>query len=317
MPSPLALLPLLLISAGAAPSPLPAGLCEASGAAFVGEALFVVDDDRPHTLFRLRRDPSTPGALVADGTVPLADGGPDDLEGLTPLRDALVATGSFGRSRTCKVRPERARLLLWPAARPTEARARELPHLAEALQSERACLEALFVTPPPEGAAGLCRVLVEAERGANRQSCPTLNVEAIVADPAGALWLGLRRPLLDGRAVLVRVAPGASLLRFDAVATLSLGRRGLRDAAVDGGNLLLLAGPVDDGPELFTLESVPLTALVPGAALTPASKGRSLPRGAEALAPAPDGLWVLTDGGRVDKDDAACRTPPVSLLLER
>ncbi len=321
MPSPSLLCPLLLISLGAteptAPAPLPPGLCEASGAVFSGETLLVVDDDRPRTLFRLRRDPATPGALLLDGTIPLPDGGPDDLEGLTRLGDTLVATGSFGRSRKCKDRPERARLLLWPAARPADAHPRALPALAAALQREPDCLAALFVAPPPAGADALCRRLVEAERGANQQSCPTLNVEAIVADGASRLWLGLRRPLLDGRAVLLRVATGADRVRFDAVATVSLGPRGLRDAAVDGATLLLLAGPVEDGPELFTLEALPLDALVPGATLTPASKGRTLPRGAEAIAPAADGIWLLTDGGRDDKDDLRCRTPPLSLRLDR
>ena len=77
-----------------------------------------------------------------------------------------------------------------------------------------------------------------------------LNIEALTTTPDGQLLLGLRNPLLSGRAIILKlgnpdIALGGGVPIFTNAYTVDLGRRGLRAMARRGERYLLLAGPID------------------------------------------------------------------------
>lgn len=164
-----------------------------------------------------------------------------------------------------------------------------------------------------------CAAFAQHDESANqrRDACENaFNIEGAAASPdehgVRRLWLGLRSPTLDGKALLLRWKPGDAL-RFDGIARVDLGeRRGVRDLAWAKDRLWLLAGPVADSTGVaFALESAPVATLASGAALA-AKVAQSVPEQAEGLAIFPDArrAGIVTDGAQGDASDAACRVAP-------
>lgn len=79
-----------------------------------------------------------------------------------------------------------------------------------------------------------------------------MNMEAMTASPDGGLWIGLRSPLHEGRAVLVFIGnpnelPRGGRARIDRVEFLDLGGLGARGLTFDRGEYLIAAGPASKG----------------------------------------------------------------------
>lgn len=79
-----------------------------------------------------------------------------------------------------------------------------------------------------------------------------MNMEAMTASPDGGLWIGLRSPLHEERAVLVLIGnpnelPRGGRARIDRVEFLDLGGLGARGLTFDRGDYLIAGGPASKG----------------------------------------------------------------------
>jgi len=338
---PLVVLALGLLGAAAPTAPVPATevlgrapLCEASGAAFVpcaaagGRCLLVADNEREHELYLfdvdgVRLGNQRPVALRAPdgGNAAVRDAAIKDAEGLALLGDRVVVLGSHSRRSWTNAKPcslDAERLALGVFARAGDdalvGTPRRTEQAAWTASLERAACASRLVRSGSALAAAVCDAIADGQAHAleNRDACARgVNFEG-VAVLGASIWLGLRGPTVDGRAVLLRLA-GDGDLGFDAVATLDLGGDGVRDLTVAGGSLWILAGPSPDVMSRGSLWRVPAAAVVDGAALRPTRVLASLPPFSEAIALEPDGrgAFVLVDGdGSEGPGDAnGCPTP--------
>lgn len=178
-----------------------------------------------------------------------------DVESLLRVGDQLWVVGSFSRNKECKVRPERRQIQIFqPSAFSTSALQSPLPPpqilkvaapnsddtaaWATLESSIDACKTGLF--SPPDLGTAVCTAIVAATQ--QQSPCGTLNIEGAVA-LQGRVWLGLRAPLVDQKAVMLRVAPG-NALRFDEVQLLDLKGQGIRELGVEKEMLYGIAGDV-------------------------------------------------------------------------
>jgi hypothetical protein len=139
-------------------------------------------------------------------------------------------------------------------------------------------------TTPDLTACGPCRDarLVAPNKGG-------LNVEGAV-EVGGKLWLGLRAPLVDGKALLVETDEGKAIRTVP----VDLGGQGVRELVPWKGGVLVIAGPVDDAYTehalwwLATMEAAPKRLAV------------TLPPHTEGLVVAEDGtgIWVSDGDGK-------------------
>ena len=209
------------------------GVYEPSGLVVLADGTVLVtedEEDRPFTLGVLDPDgagwssetPLDPGALL------------DDLEGLAVDPAGLVyAIGSHSRTEEGRSRPERERLARFSVEDGKISDLRVVSDLA-----------------PRLGAAALGLPETEAEARL-RVLRPGLDVEALVWDGGGqGLLLGLRSPLVDGRAVILPL--GNLEAAFAGAGPAEVGERILLDLAGDGirslaadpaGGYLLVSGP--------------------------------------------------------------------------
>jgi hypothetical protein len=163
-----------------------------------------------------------------------------------------------------------------------------------------------------------CDAFAANDENANQQrdACEAaFNIEGAASIPGSdgvrRLWLGLRGPTLDGKALLLRWKAGDAL-RFDGIASVDLGeQRGVRDMAWAKDRLWLLGGPTADSTGVaFALESAPVASLESGAQLA-AKLAQPVAEQAEGLAIFPDGrrAAIVTDGVQGDAAGAACMVP--------
>ncbi len=305
-------------------------LCEPSAALTLDDgALLVADNEgRPAK----KRDPAMPTLWV----VPLADGAPTeprpvrreesklDAEALVRLGDELWIVGSGSRDKACERKPGRWRIEVGrPAAFTAEGLGAMATERVLSLDGEvvarleadvASCVRELFPGEVPL-AAEVCAAIVEGARAAAAgEGCAsTPNVEGAAAWD-GRVWLGLRAPVVDGHAVLARLAPSHDRWAFDAVRLVDLGGLGIRELAVDGDRLVGLAGAPADGGAGTATFAVPLAALSEprvAADLGP----RDLPPTTEAFARVDGSTLFLVDGDA--GDGPSCKHPAGWLLRPR
>jgi hypothetical protein len=290
-------------------------LCEPSAAIPLDDGgLLVADNEgRPEE----DGEPVRPTLWIVDGAEPAAvrrDEAAQDVEALVRLGDELWVLGSLSRNKDCEVRAKRweihvhrpeaftaAGVRALPAARVLERKKREI---AEIEGSVDGCRRVLFGGLP--GSEPVCAAIVEAARGPEGLPCDALNVEGAVAAD-GRVWVGLRAPLVGGRAVLARVADGGALA-FDAVHLVDLGGLGIRELATDGDRLYGIAGAVlDPGPgDRSRLFSVPVGGLASGD-LPVTVHLADLPPNAESFRLGGGEVDLLLDGSTSDR--GPCATP--------
>jgi hypothetical protein len=194
---------------------------------------------------------------------PVRVGQIDDVEALAGTASDLWVVGSLSANKDGERRPARERFLHGGVAvRPT-----------------------LAICPACEAA----RTLAPKKGG--------LNVEgALVID--GRLWLGLRSPLADRKAILLRMTPDGS--RAEQMLSLDLGGEGIRELVAVPEGILVLSGPTDDAPAPHHLWLL----AAPGG--TPRRLAIELPPHTEAVAVKGASLLWVTDG---DGKPGACKTP--------
>ena len=243
------------------------GVCEASAIVWDGARFIVADNEQKKRLYIYD------AALRPTGELPLSEK-IEDIEALTLLADgSLLIVGSQSNNSKGVNQPERQRLGQWSAGQ-------------------------LRTWTPDFGACAPC----EAARALPPES-GGLNVEG-AARLGEAVWLGLRSPLVDGKALLLRMS--ADLGRAEQVVRVDLGGRGVRDLiAVDSG-LLVVAGPADGAEQKHRLFTVDPRQASGEARLL----DQRLPPSTEGLVRGADGRLVfLTDGAEGEPPSGPCRQP--------
>lgn len=294
----------------------PRPLCEASAAlpAPWDESLVLVaDNERDEQLYVFSVDD---GELVAEEVWQMpAKQRPNDVEALARLGTEVVVVGSHSRNSRCEARENRQRLRRLAVRQDGTLQATGF--LDSAATWKRAmedggarCLATLFAQPAPAGAGPVCEALVAAEKEAANggERCEALNVEGAFGTADGRLWLGLRAPLVGGRAALLRLVPGFAELRFDRVALLGLEGRGIRELALAGDQLIGIAGPTLDADEPFVLFRAAAPAVFGGGELSVEILRRDLLPSSEGLLLRDGRAYVLLDGDATDGGDR-CKVP--------
>lgn len=293
-------------------------LCEASAAArdpSSNRRVLVADNEHSGDLFAFELS-----ERGLDGMQRLAmpgGAGLRDIEALATQGERLLVVASHSRNKECEFKTKRWQLR-WLRARAGHELEEEATIDTSALRASIGsgvtdCVAALFGPVAPRGARALCRALSKGERAPDRAKCGALNIEGAVAVPepdgpndASRIWLGLRNPLVAGRAVLLRMASDSRMLRFDAVASIDLGGRGLRELAFSEGTLWGIAGPTADAIEPFSLFAIRGSALAPGAKLAAPVRQRQIPPFSEGLVIDGARAIVVTDGEIGDPTRESC-----------
>ena len=211
-------------------------LCEASGAAWVacesgrGRCLLVADNENKSQLFLFD---VAGDALVGQRPVPLhspsGSAAIKDAEGLARVGERIFVVGSHSRRSWDKTPPactlDEQRLAFglfdWQSGALTGTPVRTALADWQRLLRADECRRGLIVPSPPAVglAARLCDAIAAGQAVAEqtRAGCAQgVNVEGVAAvadEGSGAprIWFGLRGPLLDDRAVLLRLAAADAL----------------------------------------------------------------------------------------------------------
>ena len=240
------------------------------------DTVLVADNEQTGELFRYTLDGVPLGSVGGlDFAGVKLETRVEDIEALAADATAVWVVGSQSRSKSGEDRPERQRIL----------------------QVHRGT--STLWTVDWEKCTVCQGDSFEAER----------NVEG-AAFWKGHLWLGLRAPLVDGRALLVELAPKASASIFEVTGAypLDLGGMAIVDLGVQPGKpdlLWVLAGA-------STGKAPPVLFEVAGPLATPVRHALALPEDAEGIVVlANGGARVVTDGATTKgaaPGDPVCKT---------
>lgn len=290
-------------------------LCEPSAAlqgpclSEQGHCLIVADNEQSDRLFTY---PIREGRLAPRSQTERSFGDGveiDDIEAVVRLPDgALMIFGSHSRNKRCEARKKRRRFMLSRVAgdgtlegTPIKSKRLTCQHLFGDTQHDHALRRAVCTAiAGAEAKADLIEKMLEdgdisrdmAEKRCN--ATESFNAEGAVAVPeesAHRVWVGLRAPLVSAvpghpdkkAAAILMQMKDAAAYRFDAVALLDLGGRGVRELASDDNWVWGIAGPAPDAGDPFKLWRFPIEQLKPEAVITPAMI-QSLPTSSEGLA---------------------------------
>ena len=301
---------------------------------FRSPGLFVVADDEatpPLTLRLYRRGQSGPplgtGTLTASAVAPVDDGHPElDLEASTrigPLaywigsHGAATADGKAGKGEdpVGEARPNRQRLFATTLGLRAGDDGTTITLTVEPVGRPYTTLIQDLAADPRYARFQLAEA---ARRPAKAKG--GLSIEGLAATPAGALLIGFRNPLPEGKALLVPLSnPNAVMAgeqaQFGDPVLLDLGGLGIRSMERVNGSLLIVAGAAagrkgKDTPSALYRWS--------GQFESPAVRLRSLaavagaPFNPEALLVDGDGLVLLSDDGSLERDGRACQDRPAA-----
>lgn len=284
------------------------GLCDASAGVAISAETFVVADDETNILrvYGFEGGSQPLQELHLDQALDVDPKEPEvDIEGAARVGDVIYWISSHARNKNGKFRESRHRFFATRVVgQGVEARLEMAGRVVRDLQRailtlpearERQFSKAVTMAPKEVGA---------------------FNIEGLAAGPGGSLWIGLRNPIPEGKAMLLRLLNPAQMVfdgaspRFGPSAQLELGGLGVRDLLGEGERLLILAGAHDGGGKstLYTWE---------GAAGRPTQLQPMLPRGfnPEAIFSIPGGpgrYLLLSDDGSRQVDGQTCKTLPSS-----
>lgn len=281
------------------------GICDASAAVALDAAHFVVADDERNTLMVYRRgEPEPVGRLDLARFLRTGDGQESDIEGAAVIGKRIYWISSHGRNSKGRKRDERQRLFATdivagtspPALKPVgEPYTRLLKDLFDAPQLKKYHLKEAAGLPP------------EATGG--------LNIEGLAATPDGALLIGLRNPLSQGRALVVAIDNPAAAIegqraRIGAVSELALDGRGIRSLERTGSGYLVVAGPTGDEGRFALYRWSGVAGQAP--ALRPDVDFKTLRPEALFVLPDSQDVQLLSDDGGVKTAGVECKALPVA-----
>jgi hypothetical protein len=258
------------------------------------------------------------GTLTEQRPLPLPkDDRPRDIEALTTFQDDLIVVGSHSRNSSCEVKRKRRRIrqLRWDKDAAALVGVRALDShksLKEHLESAERCVGNLFSEATPKHGPAVCEALVQARKRAHEDNCQTLNIEgAITLDEK--IWVGLRSPLVDGKAVALRLVWPSDTLLFDRVALLNLSGQGVRAMALGPrGDIWGIAGPALDSDAPFTLWRTGAEGFEGD--VSPRTVG-TLPTSSEGLIVTPSQVITVIDGA--EGDEERCDIPARQFIFRR
>jgi hypothetical protein len=221
-------------------------MCDASAAVPVDGDLFVVGNDEDSVLRVYRRDQAGQPLQSQDFAPFLRIDAPEtDIEGATRIGDRIYWITSHGRNKDGEERTNRQRLFATDIQR-----AGGKVNLVPVGAAYRNLLEDLTRNEglKPFDLARAAQKAPEDEGG--------LNIEGLSRTPEGALLIGFRNPIPDGKALLVRLEnPDAVMAgkpaRLGQPMPLDLGGLGIRSLEYSEAEKTywIVAGPFDDGDD--------------------------------------------------------------------
>jgi len=235
------------------------GMCDASAAVPVGGDLFVVGNDEDSVLRIYRRDQPGPSLHSQDFASFLQVDAPEtDIEGATRIGDRIYWITSHGRNGDGEEQPNRQRLFATNIQIAGDA-----INLVPVGTAYRSLLEDLARD----------EVLKSYKLAKAAQQAPedkgSLNIEGLTRTPEGALLLGFRNPIPDGKALLIRLENPDEVIsgkpaKLGKPVQLDLGGLGIRSLEYSEGERTywIVAGPFDDGDDfrLFQWSGSPADA---------------------------------------------------------
>lgn len=320
-------------------------VCEASAAIEVAclahrgkTCVWLADNEQPDHLFEY--EVSEAGRLFPSEHWKIAlDEDVDDIEALVEDDKGVLAIGSHGRNSKCEYKKKRVRVAriardasTVQLAASDDAWQKNLTDCEQWIELGDAAAEAPARELRREACDAIMKAEIAAEEHAKKKDgkpCPVtvtpFNLEGAVSVPeAGGrrIWVGLRAPVSGSKAFLLRLVPleGTSKqrIRFDGIAAIDLGGKGIRELTTAGDDLWGIAGtPANSGDKSF-LWTVAASALKSGATISAVKKvGDPLPATSEGLVVQPDEkrAIVIIDGG-LDEDVAACDPPAKQLVVK-
>lgn len=305
-------------------------VCEASAALLVDcpdseeKCLLVGDNEERKQLFLYRlRDGArvlhgmqkiSLAPLFAPSEIAESQKQVSDIEALVGMPNGeIIAYGSHSRNKKCEKKKKRRRHV-----RGTLGIDSLRPGIAPFVQSGKHKCKRLFGDDLDQARQSVCTALKRTEDHAddvegNRADCdadPAFNLEGAVAvpeatDDGASVWVGLRAPLVGGKAVLLRHANPAKALKFDKVAFVDLGGQGVRELTIAGDTVWGIGGSPADGTGQHSLWRFSARDLKHGAVIAPEIAG-SIPNNSEGLA-----IWnrkaiILMDGDEPENDGDTC-----------
>jgi len=219
-------------------------MCDASAGVSLGRDFFIVASDEDNLLRIYRKGHPEPVVRYdLSDQLDLEEEHPEtDLEGATRLGDRIYWITSHGRNAAGKKRPNRRRIFATTVERTGDTfdiriSGEIYTHLLQDIQDSSA-LDGLNLQEawklPPEAPGGF-------------------NIEGLASNAAGDLLIGLRNPLVEGKAIILRLTnPGKIIAgqraKFGDPILVDLGGRGIRslERIPGSGRLLIVAGPIAD-----------------------------------------------------------------------
>lgn len=220
------------------------GTCDASAAAPIGDALFVVANDEDNTLRVYRRDVGGGPIAAFDLTSFLKPGQrlETDIEGAARVGDRIFWITSHGTNRGGKPRPERRRLFATDVELDGEqVRIRPVGKPYDGL------IEALSDTP------ALQRFRLDLAARIAPEQPGGLSIEGLASTPRGDLLIGFRNPIPEGKALIVPLVNPQDVVRgqparLGEAILLALDGKGVRsiDYVPAWSSFLIIAGDAGD-----------------------------------------------------------------------
>ena len=284
-------------------------MCDASAGVELTNTIFAVADDEdnvirtydaerggaPLSLFDLSPNLDLPGGKPPKPGKRPKRPAETDLEAATRIGDRAYWITSHARKRSGKAAPERLRFFS------TTAPADGSPISVVGAPYER-LLDDLLAEPQlePFGLAGAAELAPSAPGG--------FNLEGMTARAEGGVWLGLRNPVPEGKALLVPLLNPEELVQggraeFGDPLSIDLGGLGVRALSSWRKRYLIAAGGSTDGgtPRLFTWDGRSEVRPVPDLDLQAFNpEGFFTPDARESV-------FVLSDDGTVPIDGVPCK----------
>ena len=226
--------------------------CDASAVLRLANGDLLIGDDESNVL---RRYDEHSNIVSETDLSPFIGDDEADIEGVAVLGELAFWITSHGRNRKGKLKQSRYRLFA------TSIPGNE-PNSQARFVGQTTMLAGAMVDPErwsdPKTYGPLITQLRQATELTVRKvkrlapKRAGLNIEGLTRAHDGGLLMGLRNPLIEGKAVVLRLQNPQAVLngsfpQFGAASLLDLGGRGIRGMVTDKGRHLLIAGPVDGG----------------------------------------------------------------------
>lgn len=255
----------------------------------------------------------------------------EDIEALAKLPDGqILLFGSHSRNKNCKLKGKR-RIFAQGQLEPDRMVLGAVAPV-KTPKKKHSC-DRLFKETDSPGVQAVCSAIRRTEiraknayefpeknqREAECNGDPAFNLEGTVAirgdDGEVRVWVGLRAPLVDGKAILLRQVERRNSFSFDAVALLDLDGLGIRELTLADGRVWGISGTIADSNYLHRLWHFDVAALADGAQIKPI-KVADLPNSAEGLVISHGHAIVLMDGNSASKSaPLTCRNDSTYQIL--